>query len=130
MALLQIELSPGHIATVAMDDEMPISKRLWAIAYARLIDNASGKWVGAPVTILVAESGVTGRTVSDGLIMLIARPHDLFPNLTVQSYTVQFSIYAAGYQPVPNFVALIPALPAFPTTFNPVNLGDIHLQPI
>jgi hypothetical protein len=130
MAHQQIEVSLGQSVTLAMDDDVLVSRRLWALAYARLINDVTGEWVAAPVTILVAKRGVTPRYVSDGLIVLIGRPHNLFPNLALQGYTLDYAVYAVGYQPYLNLVAPIPALPAFPTTYNPVDLGEIHLQPV
>lgn len=127
-----IIMNTGQMYTIAVDDPVPTAAHLWGVVRARLIDDVTNEPVNVPVRIQVQEAGLTPRIAQDGIIGLVGIPMNIFPDLANSDYTVHFTIWAAGYQPLSvsaqvTKIPPVPTAPGFPQAFTPRDLGDLRL---
>jgi len=118
------------IYTVSPEPELPDGMKTWAVLLAQVRDEITGRppLGGAAMQTLLL--GLSPRASSGGLLGLAAIPARVFPALKTQSYTVPVTIQADGYIPLFRSVNIL-AIPTFPTTFSPTDLGllDLHRLP-
>jgi hypothetical protein len=129
MARRRIEVEPGQFVTLAMDDPFTRGMRLSTIVEARLLDDSSGLPVTGVTRIVATPRPLSYRVAGDGFIALVGRPAQLFPRLDVQSYAIEMTIYAPGYQAFVHLVTL-PVTGGFPNTFTSLVAGDLRLLPL
>ncbi len=123
----QIRLDAGRTVTIATDDEPPLGAHNWAVVSLRLLDELSGAPPCSAIHLETSQAGLAPRLAEDGLVGLVGIPGNVFPALALQNYSVPLTIRTAGYLPQP-IVATLNANPAFPSTFAPVILPDLHLH--
>lgn len=123
----------GIVYTIAMDDEIPISERNWAIVKGRVIDEITGEPPKTLVDIKTEHPGLIPKAANDGLVGLIGIPARLFPELNIQDYSFQLTVEAAGYIPL-GYENRIGPIGQFPAEFEPFEIpeGDLslHREPI
>jgi len=129
---MAIETSDANdlIYTVSPEPELPDGMKTWAVLLARVVDEITGNPPLGGAGIQTPFSGLSSRVSSGGLLGFAAIPARVFPALRTQSYTVPVTIQADGYIPLFRSVN-IAAIPTFPTTFTPTDLGilDLHRLP-
>jgi hypothetical protein len=118
------------IYTVSPEPELPDGMKTWAVLVARVVDEISGKPPLGGAGIQTPFLGLSPRVSSGGLLGFAAVPVRVFPALRTKSYTVPVTIQVEGYIPLFRSVN-IPAIPGFPETFTPTDLGtlDLHRLP-
>jgi hypothetical protein len=87
-------------------DDPPLGGRTWALLHARVVDELTGEPLTSEITLASDMVFASSRVTSDGLVGLVSIPHQVFPSLARQQYTVLLTIRAAGYLPRQMAVAI------------------------
>ena len=125
---LQIVEANERTYTVAMDEPIPVSRRLWAAVQTRVVDELTGAPPRTTIRLATSSPGFAARVGPDGLVGLLAIPDTVFPHLDAQSYSIPFDVYGDGYIPR-HEVATLPPNPLFPAEFVPfVFAADLALH--
>ena len=116
--------------TFSPDDEVSLAGRTWAIVSARVVDEMTLEPPKNTLTITTDESGLMPHVINAGLVGLVGRPGQVFPDLANQSYQVNLTVMAEGYIPRQEQVA-IAQNPNFPNTFEPAEFDlFMHRRPV
>lgn len=124
----QIISTSARTYTIAPEEAVPPSRRLWAVVQARVIDELTGAPPVGSVRIHTSRRGFSPRVASGGLVGLLAIPDIVFPQLDSQGYDVPFSVFVDGFVPR-HEEANVPADLQYPGIFEPFVLPvDLALR--
>jgi hypothetical protein len=113
--------------TISADDEVPVSRRIWAIIGTNLIDEITGEPPKSKVSIGVNNPRLNPNVVRDGIVSIVGIPEDVFPNLANQNYSIQLKVKAEGYIPHHKEVTITRNID-FPHNFAPTEIGSLFLH--
>jgi len=113
--------------TVSLEPELPDGMKTWAVVRGRAIDEITGKPPASDVRVESPTLGVSPRAGPGGQLGLVAIPRRAFPDLRNKNYPVAITVEADGYLPMFRNRQFL-ADPTFPTTFSPIDLGDLELH--
>jgi hypothetical protein len=93
----RITVVNGTSYVLSPDAQPPLGSRLWVLVHARAIDELTGQPVASVITLESDAIFTSPRVAGDGLVGLIGVPHQAFPPLAAQNYTIHLTVRAAGY---------------------------------
>jgi hypothetical protein len=121
----------GRTYAFSPDDEVVLSRRVWALVSGRVIDEVTGERPRRTITVLTEKLGLSPRVTSDGMMGVVGIPERLFPSLATQDYQIHLTVKAEGYLSRREEIT-IKSIIDFPNAFAPTDIGDLflHREPI
>lgn len=118
----------GSLAYRFCPDPVPVAAdRVRAVMSVRLIDELTGEPVELDIGLSTPISGLYPRVARGGLVGLVGRPAQLFPDLDMDPVSLSMQATAPRYLPVAITGTLGP-IAGFPQQFAPLAIGNMGLH--
>lgn len=116
---------------VAIDADLPVALRTWAVVKAQIRDELTGAAPEAPVTLHCDNPNLIARVGPEGEAGVAAVPAQALPLLRTNGYPIRLSVRGDGYI-ADALEVTIPNQPAFPGSFVPFDIGpwELHREPL
>lgn len=115
--------------TVSPDETGTVADRFARLLRARLVDELTGEPItGRPaIQPVAAPEGTRPHTGPGGLVGLVGVPRRALRFLATDPYDLSIHVSVPGWLPL-EVGGTLPPQPAFPASFAPLDLGDVHLH--